>query len=123
MMEMTDEDGFFDYIDEHDLMVLGWMHTRPTQSCFTSARDMLTHAGYQRLPPESFVMICALGKGNSTQEGEWGVSRLTDPPGKKTILWCTEQGPHVHDIEVITTQADHVTEIHGSDVEIVDLRR
>lgn len=124
--EMTDESELFDFVDQHELMVLGWIHTHPTQTCFMSSRDLHTHAGYQMMLAESVAIVCAPSKGDTTHGGDWGVYRLTDPPGKMAILQCDKPGIfHPHDVDNIYTDAmrpGHVTEIAGMDFEIVDLR-
>ena len=57
--ETVNESAFFDYCAEQDLMVLGWIHTHPTQTCFMSSRDLHTHCGYQIMMPESIAIVCA----------------------------------------------------------------
>jgi STAM-binding protein len=125
--EMINESQLFDYVDsEADLMILGWIHTHPTQTCFMSSRDLHTHAGYQMMLAESVAVVCAPSKGDTSHGGEWGVYRLTDPPGKRTILACEKPGIfHPHDVENIYTDAlrpGHVVEGKGLDFELVDLR-
>lgn len=125
--EMTNESQLFDYVDsEADLMILGWIHTHPTQTCFMSSRDLHTHAGYQMMLAESVAVVCAPSKGDTSHGGEWGVYRLTDPPGKRTILACKKPGLfHPHDEDNIYTDAlrpGHVVEAKGLDFELVDLR-
>ena len=61
--ETVNESGLFDYVDGEDLMVLGWIHTHPTQTCFMSSRDLHTHCGYQVMMPESIAIVCAPSKG------------------------------------------------------------
>ena len=61
--ETVNESDLFDYIDGEDLMVLGWIHTHPTQTCFMSSRDLHTHSGYQVMIPESIAIVCAPSKG------------------------------------------------------------
>ncbi|KAK5081351.1 hypothetical protein LTR05_008145 [Lithohypha guttulata] len=125
--EMTDESELFDYVDQHDLMVLGWIHTHPTQTCFMSSRDLHTHSGYQMMLAESIAIVCAPSKGDTSHGGEWGAYRLTDPPGKMAILKCDKPGIfHPHDVDNIYTDAmkpGHVMEISDMDFEIVDLRK
>ena len=41
--ETINEGALFDFVDGEDLMVLGWIHTHPTQTCFMSSRDLQTH--------------------------------------------------------------------------------
>ena len=65
--ETINEDKLFDYVDGEDLMVLGWIHTHPTQTCFMSSRDLHTHAGYQAMMPESIAIVCAPSKGEYDQ--------------------------------------------------------
>ncbi|KIW76533.1 hypothetical protein Z517_11279 [Fonsecaea pedrosoi CBS 271.37] len=124
--EMTNESQLFDYVDSEDLMILGWIHTHPTQTCFMSSRDLHTHAGYQMMLAESVAIVCAPSKGDTTHGGDWGVYRLTDPPGKKTILSCQQPGIfHPHDVDNIYTDAlrpGHVVEARGMEFEVVDLR-
>lgn len=57
--ETENESAVFDYCDSEDLLVLGWIHTHPTQTCFMSSRDLHTHAGYQIMMPESVAIVCA----------------------------------------------------------------
>ncbi|KAM3081784.1 hypothetical protein ACMFMG_005229 [Clarireedia jacksonii] len=63
--ETTNETAIFDYCASEDLMVLGWIHTHPTQSCFMSSRDLHTHSGYQIMMPESIAIVCAPSKNPS----------------------------------------------------------
>ncbi|KAF3942133.1 hypothetical protein ABW19_dt0206300 [Dactylella cylindrospora] len=56
---MTDEAGLFNYVENEDLMVLGWIHTHPTQTCFMSSVDLHTHCPYQMMLPESIAIVCA----------------------------------------------------------------
>lgn len=118
--ETVNESDLFDYIDGEDLMMLGWIHTHPTQTCFMSSRDLHTHGGYQVMMPESIAIVCAPSK------GDWGVFRLTDPPGMKSILNCTQTGlfhPHAEgDIYTDALRPGHVFEARGLEFEVVDLR-
>lgn len=57
--ETVNEGALFDYCASEDLMVLGWIHTHPTQTCFMSSRDLHTHCGYQVMMPESIAIVCA----------------------------------------------------------------
>lgn len=54
-----DEEGLFEYVSKEDLMVLGWIHTHPTQTCFMSSVDLHTHCSYQTLLTESIAIVCA----------------------------------------------------------------
>ncbi|MCJ1402883.1 hypothetical protein MMC11_006104 [Xylographa trunciseda] len=118
--ETVNESDLFDYVDGEDLMVLGWIHTHPTQTCFMSSRDLHTHCGYQVMMPESIAIVCAPSK------GDWGVFRLTDPPGMQSVLNCTQTGlfhPHAEqDIYTDALRPGHVHEAAGLEFEVVDLR-
>lgn len=61
--ETINEDKLFEFVDGEDLMVLGWIHTHPTQTCFMSSRDLHTHLGYQAMMPESIAIVCAPSRG------------------------------------------------------------
>ncbi|KAJ9203509.1 hypothetical protein DTO164E3_2431 [Paecilomyces variotii] len=119
--ETVNESAVFDYCDSEDLMVLGWIHTHPTQTCFMSSRDLHTHSGYQVMLPESIAIVCAPSK-----DPDWGVFRLTDPPGLKSILSCTQTGlfhPHAQtNIYTDALRPGHVFEAKGLEFEVVDLR-
>ncbi|KAL5120354.1 hypothetical protein ACEQ8H_001644 [Pleosporales sp. CAS-2024a] len=119
--ETLNEEEFFDYCDKEDLLVIGWIHTHPTQTCFMSSRDLHTHVGYQVMMKESIAIVCAPSKTPS-----WGCFRLTDPPGKQTILNCSKPGIfHPHDVDNIYTEAvkpGHVVELANAPLEIVDMR-
>ncbi|KAK2745229.1 hypothetical protein FQN55_006355 [Onygenales sp. PD_40] len=119
--EMINESAIFDYCDSEDLMVLGWIHTHPSQTCFMSSRDLHTQSGYQVMLAESIAIVCAPSK-----DPDWGVFRLTDPPGLKCVLGCTQPGIfHPHDESNIYTDAlrpGHVFEAEGMEFEVVDLR-
>ncbi|CAI6338536.1 unnamed protein product [Periconia digitata] len=119
--EMTNESELFDYCDSEELMVLGWIHTHPSQTCFMSSRDLHTHVGYQVMMQESIAIVCAPSK-----EPSWGCFRLTDPPGKQAILSCTQPGIfHPHNVDNIYTEAlkpGHVVELRNAPLEMVDMR-
>ncbi|TGO55072.1 hypothetical protein BCON_0097g00280 [Botryotinia convoluta] len=119
--ETTNEGAFFDYCASEDLMVLGWIHTHPTQSCFMSSRDLHTHCGYQIMMPESIAIVCAPSRNPS-----WGVFRLTDPPGMPAVLNCKQTGLfHPHEERNIYTDAlrpGHVFEAEGLEFQVVDQR-
>ena len=125
--EMINESQLFDYVDSQpDLMVVGWIHTHPRQTCFMSSRDLHTHSGYQMMLLESVAIVCAPSFGDTSHGGDWGAFRLTDPPGKGVVLACEKPGLfHPHDVDNIYTDAlrpGHVVEAAGLDFEVVDLR-
>ncbi|KAL2071977.1 hypothetical protein VTL71DRAFT_11320 [Oculimacula yallundae] len=119
--ETVNEASLFEYCSNEDLLLLGWIHTHPTQSCFMSSVDLHTHFGYQTMMKESIAIVCAPSKNPS-----WGVFRLTDPPGKQAIAQCRKSSLfHPHDETNIYTDAlrpGHVFEAEGLEFSIVDLR-
>ncbi|WEW59961.1 Mov34/MPN/PAD-1 family deubiquitinase [Emydomyces testavorans] len=120
--EMVNEAAVFEHCDAEDLMVLGWIHTHPSQTCFMSSRDLHTQSGFQVMLAESIAIVCAPSK-----MPDWGVFRLTDPPGLKTVLACTQKGlfhPHGEmDIYTDALRPGHVFEAKGLEFETVDLRK
>lgn len=87
----THEEMLFNYLDENDLFILGWIHTHPTQSCFLSSVDIHTQNSYQIMLPEAIAVVCA-----PKHEPAWGVFRLTDPHGIDIVKACPRTGFHPH---------------------------
>ncbi|KAI0265418.1 hypothetical protein BC834DRAFT_879357 [Gloeopeniophorella convolvens] len=116
---MDEEELVMQFTEERSLITLGWIHTHPTQSCFMSSVDLHTHSGFQCMLPESFAVVCA-----PKSTPNFGIFRLTDPPGLQTILECdAKEAFHPHPERPIYTDADkgHV-QIRDLPLEIVDLR-
>lgn len=121
----TTEEGdneLFDFCDGNDLLVCGWIHTHPSQSCFLSSRDLHTSSGYQVMLPEAIAIVCA-----PRQNPDWGIFRLTDPPGLPAVLNCHQKGLfHPHSETNLYTDAlrpGHVVEGPGLKFQTVDLRK
>jgi STAM-binding protein len=121
----TTEEGdneLFDFCDGNDLLVCGWIHTHPSQSCFLSSRDLHTSSGYQVMLPEAIAIVCA-----PRQNPDWGIFRLTDPPGLPAVLNCHQKGLfHPHSEKNLYTDASrpgHVVEGPGLKFQSVDLRK
>lgn len=122
--EMLDEESLLAYIEEQPegLWTLGWIHTHPSQTCFLSSRDLHTHMGYQRTLVEAIAIVCAPRK-----NPDWGVFRLTDPPGMQAIAACHRPGLfHPHDEDRLYTDVlgrpGHVIEHAELEFDVVDLR-
>lgn len=64
-----------------------------------SSVDLHTHSGFQCMLPESFAVVCA-----PQHTPNFGIFRLTDPPGLQTILNCNESNAfHPHpDLPIYT---------------------
>ena len=121
----TTEEGdneLFDYCDSNDLLVCGWIHTHPSQTCFLSSRDLHTSSGYQIMLPEAIAIVCA-----PRHDPDWGIFRLTDPPGLPAVLNCTQKGLfHPHAESNLYTDAlrpGHVVEGPGLKFQTVDMRK
>ena len=117
----TGDNALFDFCDSNDLLVCGWIHTHPSQSCFLSSRDLHTSSGYQIMLPEAIAIVCA-----PRHNPDWGIFRLTDPPGLNHVLNCQQKGLfHPHSETNLYTDAlrpGHVVEGPGLQFEVVDLR-
>jgi len=57
--ETENEAAMAEFCSTEDLIIIGWIHTHPTQTCFMSSRDLHTHASYQITMPESIAVVCA----------------------------------------------------------------
>ncbi|OLN87723.1 AMSH-like protease sst2 [Colletotrichum chlorophyti] len=99
--ETENESGMLDYCINEDLLMVGWIHTHPTQTCFMSSRDLHTQAGYQVMMPESIAIVCA-----PRHSPSYGIFRLTNPPGLTHILQCTKSETfHQHSVDNLYTGA------------------
>ncbi|GAA5972406.1 hypothetical protein JCM11641_001830 [Rhodosporidiobolus odoratus] len=119
--ETTNEEEQFAFQDERGLLTLGWIHTHPTQSCFLSSRDLHTHTGYQCMLAEAVAVVCS-----PRFDPQWGIFRMTDPPGLGTVAHCTETGTfHEHPDLPLYTDCDsdfaHCKTVKAG-FECVDLR-
>ncbi|XXH02055.1 hypothetical protein Hte_008420 [Hypoxylon texense] len=120
--ETENEGAMLEYCMNEDLLMLGWIHTHPTQTCFMSSRDLHTQAGYQVMLPESLAIVCA-----PRFEPDYGIFRLTHPPGLDHILGCTQQSTfHPHAVDNLYTKAQrptgHVYENENLEFYVKDLR-
>ncbi|KAI0455392.1 hypothetical protein F5B21DRAFT_195917 [Xylaria acuta] len=120
--ETDNEATILDYCIEEDLLMLGWIHTHPTQTCFMSSRDLHTQSGYQVMLPESIAIVCA-----PKFEPSYGIFRLTNPPGLPHILNCTQSSTfHAHSVDNLYTGAEHppghVYEHDNLDFYVQDIR-
>ncbi|KAJ6529773.1 hypothetical protein B0H19DRAFT_968213 [Mycena capillaripes] len=115
-----EEESVLQFAADRGQLTLGWIHTHPSQSLFMSSVDLHTHANLQRILPESFAVVCA-PKSNPN----FGIFRLTDPPGVHTVLNCRETPAfHLHPdmpIYTVATRKGHVR-IREAALEILDLR-
>ncbi|GAA6056613.1 hypothetical protein JCM3770_006356, partial [Rhodotorula araucariae] len=93
------------------------IHTHPTQSIFLSSLDLHTHAAYQLMLAEAVAVVCAPAAADD-DEPEYGVFRMTDPPGIQTIVQCREVGAfHPHSPLPLYTDVDE----EGGHCRVVDV--
>ncbi|KAI1131473.1 hypothetical protein F5Y10DRAFT_233733 [Nemania abortiva] len=120
--ETENEGSMLQYCVEEDLLMLGWIHTHPTQTCFMSSRDLHTQSGYQVMLPESIAIVCA-----PRFEPSYGIFRLTNPPGLTHVLECKQSSTfHAHSVDNLYTGAEHppghVYEHDGLEFFVHDIR-
>ncbi|CAG8662665.1 uncharacterized protein OCT59_012157 [Rhizophagus irregularis] len=118
---MTNEEELIDYAEERGLIMLGWIHTHPSQTCFMSSMDLHTHSSYQVISPEAIAIVCA-----PRHDPNFGIFRLTNPPGLQIVLGCTERGfhPHKSDLPIDKNIVDqgHVILEKNMELNVIDLR-
>ena len=73
-VEMLDDQIVAGALMDNNLVVVGWVHTHPTQSAFLSSIDVHTQYSYQALLKEAVAVVCAPSYGTvkwlrSTQAG------------------------------------------------------
>ncbi|MCO5547739.1 hypothetical protein L7F22_001190 [Adiantum nelumboides] len=116
------EEEIFEWQDKEGLFQLGWIHTHPRQSCFMSSVDLHTHYSYQVMLPEAIAIVMA--PTDSTRK--YGIFRLSDPGGVKTIQNCQLRGFHAHDPPLNGTRiyehCAHVLMSTELKFQVVDLR-
>ena len=52
------------FITSNDLILIGWIHTHPTQKAFLSSVDLHTHLPFHLMMKESCAIVCALREGS-----------------------------------------------------------
>lgn len=83
------EEEIENYMTSNDLIMLGWIHTHPTQKAFLSSVDLHTHLPFHLMMHESVAVVCALN------EGRIALFCLTQS-GVDTIKRCQLRGFHRH---------------------------
>lgn len=121
---MVAEEEILEVQDRLDLLTLGWIHTHPTQACFLSSVDLHTHFPYQLMMAEAVAIVVA-----PTQSPNFGVFRLTDPPGLGIIAECPARGFHPHSNDqgdiyrAISGPTSHAQFSPSLALQVIDLRR
>ena len=88
-VEMLDDQFVASALVENSLVVVGWVHTHPTQSAFLSSIDVHTQYSYQALLKEAVAVVCAPSYGTV----KW--LRLTQA-GMRVVGGCDMGGFHEH---------------------------
>ncbi|KFM70990.1 STAM-binding protein-like A, partial [Stegodyphus mimosarum] len=112
------EEDIFMYLDKHDLITLGWIHTHPSQTAFLSSVDLHTHCSYQLMMPEAIAIVCA-PKYNKTS-----IFSLTPDYGLDYISQCQQKGFHPHPNDpALYEESIHVKLDNYASITVVDLRK
>jgi len=119
---MVAEEEILAVQDRLDLLTLGWIHTHPTQECFLSSVDLHTHFPYQLMMAEAIAIVVA-----PTQNPNFGIFRLTDPPGLDIIAQCPSRGFHQHNTNQVIYRSLGGPDSHAQfdsalNLEVIDLR-
>jgi STAM-binding protein len=118
---MEREQDIAAYVTSTELIVLGWIHTHPTQECFLSSIDMHTQAAYQIDLGEAVSVVVS-----PRHEPWFGVFQLSRE-GLQVVRSCKDDsGFHGHaisDSEMVrdVTHHGHVR-FCETEIEVVDLR-
>lgn len=113
---MLNEDEVFIYMDENELMTLGWIHTHPSHDMFLSSVDIHTHFSYQCLLKEAIAIVVA-----PRFSPPYSSFSLTDPYGLSTIQACKQRGFHPHP-KGMYKSSSHVQYKIGTSYFLKDLR-
>ncbi|VDM32371.1 unnamed protein product [Hydatigera taeniaeformis] len=112
----TNEEELLCCLESDGLIVVGWIHTHPSQKAFMSSMDLHCHLSYQLMLPEAIAIVCA------PKHDEVGYFSLTPDYGLKFVLDCKETGFHNHtSLQELYAPSTHVVFTEG-EVEVVDLR-
>ena len=115
--DMTDEIELLEYMDTEDLLMLGWIHTHPTQTAFLSSVDLHSHYPYQAMLPEAIAIVC------SPKYDETGFFSLTRDHGMQEIGSCRLEGFHPHPKEPpLFEEGQHVQLDGGAATVVKDMR-
>ncbi|CAL8076876.1 unnamed protein product [Calicophoron daubneyi] len=111
------EEELFDYVDKNGLIVIGWIHTHPTQTAFLSSVDLHSQLSYQITLPESIAIVCA------PKFNEVKVFSLNSY-GLSFVRRCNKQGFHPHQTnQPLFEPSQHVINDLSIPYTVVDLRR
>ncbi|KAL3317543.1 hypothetical protein Ciccas_003803 [Cichlidogyrus casuarinus] len=84
------EEDILEFLDSTNTLVLGWIHTHPSQSAFLSSIDLHSQLSYQLMIPEAIAIVVA----PNYQQIEY--FSLTPDYGINFIRNCKLSGFHPH---------------------------
>ena len=110
------EEEILHFNEQKETMILGWIHTHPTQTQFLSSLDLHTQYSFEAQFSASLAVVC------SPQNNDVGFYCLTDY-GRDVLRGCKEKGFHKHpeDDDLYRSNPQHLV-MGDHDVDIVDLR-
>nr|CDS32818.1 STAM binding protein [Hymenolepis microstoma] len=112
----TNEEELLECIESSGLIVLGWIHTHPSQTAFMSSMDLHCHLSYQLMLPEAIAIVC------SPTFNKVEYFSLTPDYGLGFILECRQTGFHEHSAtRDLYTRCKHVV-FTNAPIEVRDLR-
>ncbi|VDL57388.1 unnamed protein product [Hymenolepis diminuta] len=112
----TNEEELLECIESSRLIVLGWIHTHPSQTAFMSSMDLHCQLSYQLMLPEAIAVVC------SPRFNEIEYFSLTPDYGLGFILQCQQTGFHEHSATSdLYTRCKHVV-FTDAPIEVRDLR-
>ncbi|EUB60678.1 STAM-binding protein-like A [Echinococcus granulosus] len=112
----TNEEELIGCLESDGLIVMGWIHTHPSQTAFMSSLDLHCHLSYQLMLPEAIAIVCA------PKHDQVGYFSLTPDYGLDFVRDCKETGFHTHtSLRELYAACEHIVHTEGK-VEVVDLR-
>ncbi|THD23147.1 STAM-binding protein A [Fasciola hepatica] len=111
------EEELFNYMEKRNLIMLGWIHTHPSQTAFLSSVDQHTQLSYQIMLPEAIAIVCA------PKFDEITAFSLNPVYGLPFVRQCKESGFHPHPKSIqIYESSPHVIDDPSASFNVVDLR-
>lgn len=106
--KVIDSNSLIDYLEENNLMTIGWIHSHPVETPYMSSSDMHYHCVFQSVLPEAIAIVY------SPREMRSQVFNLTPNHGLKTINECRKKGLHTH-----STQNPLIMDSHHTVTDLV----
>ncbi|KAK9888218.1 hypothetical protein WA026_000485 [Henosepilachna vigintioctopunctata] len=78
------------YLEQNELLILGWIHSHPIEKPYLSSSDMHYQSVFQSVLPEAVAMVYSPKEMKST------IFNLTPDHGLGLILNCRKKGFHIH---------------------------